>query len=400
MTRKPFLIIAVFIILGGGFLAYRHTQQSGFPPFDAGKSKLTVDPVVVAGINNLGFDLLAQLAKEKPNENIFISPPSISTALTMAYNGARGETKDAMARVLGLKGMSLEAVNLANSSLIDVMENLDPKARCAVANSLWADKGLAFNPGFEKNMRAAYDAEFGPLDVAAINSWVSRKTRGKIPTILDDPGNAYLILVNAIYFKGEWTYPFDKSVTKDGVFHTPSDDVTVPMMHQSAELEYSFVGDPWVIKLPYGDGRLSMYILLPPEGRDLKDMRERLSRGTMDKWVKGLRKMEVDLVMPRFKLKYGEDLINALGKLGTGPALGPGADPSGTCTPSGFISAVLHKTFVEVNEEGTEAAAVTAVVEETGMPPSFVIDRPFFCAIRDDKTGLILFMGYIFDPKL
>lgn len=397
MTRKPFLIIAVFIILGGGFLAYRQfREQSDFPPFDAGKSKLSVDPAIVSGINDLGFDVLAQLAKEKPKENIFISPPSISTALTMAYNGARGETKDAMAKVLGLKGMSLEAVNLANSSLIDVMENLDPKARCAVANSFWADKSLAFNPDFEKNMRTAYDAEFGPLDVDVINAWVNWKTKGKIPTIVDDLGFAYLVLVNAIYFKGEWTCPFDKSLTKEGTFHAPDGDVTIPMMHQLAEFECSVMGDPWGIRLPYGDGRLSMYIFLPARGRDLKDIREDLSRGAMDRWVKGLRKQEIDVVLPRFKLGYKEDLLKTLSDLGMCPC----DDLSGTCTPSGSITQVLHKTFVEVNEEGTEAAAATAVVEETGMPPSFVVDRPFFCMIRDDKTGLILFMGYIFDPKL
>lgn len=396
MSKKPFLIIAVLIILGGGFLAYRQfPEPSGFPPFDAAKSELTVDLVVVSGINKLGFDLLAELAKERPNENIFISPPSISTALTMTYNGARGETKDAMAKILGLKGLSLDAVNQANSSLIDVMENLDPKARCAVANSLWADKSLAFNPDFEKAMRASYDAEFGPLDLNAINSWVNRKTRGKITEIVDDLGQAYLVLVNATYFKGEWTYPFDKSKTRDGEFHTPSDDITVPMMHQEVEVECSLSGELWGMKLPYGGGRLSMYIILSTKGRDTKVLRKQIPELGLDKWLQGFRKMGAVVVMPRFTLEYKEDLLKTLADLGMSPC----DNLSGTCTPSGFISAVLHKTFVEVNEEGTEAAAVTAVLEEIGMTPTFIVDRPFFCAIRDDKTGLILFMGYVVNPK-
>jgi serpin B len=378
-----------------------------------------IDPAIVSADNGFGFDLLPKLLSEK-EPNLFISPLSVAIALTMAYNGAGGETKDAMARVLKLEGMSLDLVNESNLELRRMLKELGPNIELLISNSLWARKGIGFKTDFLERNKKFFEAEVRELDFSdpsapsQINGWVESSTKGKIKEIIDkiDPYTV-MFLINAIYFKGIWKFKFDKSETKERPFYAVGGEEMVPMMAQSGKFPY-LKGDGFqAVGLPYGNGRMSMYIFLPDRLRcdrcgnpyyDLKHFIEELSLEKWEKWMKGFEEKEGEVVIPRFKLEYKAVLNDALGALGMGIAFDPDrANFEGMRTPPPnlFIQEVRHKAVVEVNEEGTEAAAATSVgIGITAVPErfTFVADRPFFFAICDNKTGVIIFMGVLAKP--
>lgn len=374
-------------------------------------STSAVDSKLVAANNDFGFRLLAQLIKQENDRNIFISPSSIAIALTMAYSGAEGATKQAMAETLGVKEMSLQEVNEANAKLLAALENIDPQVQLAIANSLWAGKVIIFKPDFIQRSRDFYGAEVTNLDFTApdalstINGWVKRKTKGKIDNLVksEDLHDAILLLINAIYFKGIWKVQFDREKTKQGVFTLLNGrKKQVPMMSQSGRYKYYKGQNFQAISLPYGEGRLSMYIFLPDKTISLSGFQKSLNSKRWREWLSLFSDMEGDIIMPRFKLESEADLNNALVALGMGMAFYP-ADFEGMCVGSQWISKVRHKTFVEVNEEGTEATASTAIamVKSISIIPKrfvMVVDRAFFCAIQDNKTDAVLFMGYVVEP--
>ena len=382
----------------------------------ARESNKVVDGRLVSANTKFGFKLFAEIVKQDAGKNIFISPSSVAFALAMTYNGAGGETQRAMARTLELQGINLEEVNRANAALKITLENLDPKVQLVIANSLWAGKGIIFKPEFMKRNKNFYEAEVENLDFndpsasSIINAWVSRKTNKKIEKIVDDPIDplTVLFLINAIYFKGNWTVEFDKIKTKEGIF-TLLDGTKKkhPMMSQSGDYRYFRGQNFQAVSLPYGDGRMSMYIFLPDKNSSLKEFYQSLNVGNWERWMLRFREMQGDIVLPRFKLKYEANLNDTLKVLGMEVAFDDKRANFGNMCPISvnanvFIKKVKHKTFVEVNEEGTEAAAVTSVeMVLTGIRKRFrmVVDRPFFCAIRDDKTGTVLFMGSIVEPK-
>jgi serine protease inhibitor len=362
---------------------------------------------LVAASNDLGFRLLAQLAAQAKGKNLFLSSFSTAIALTMAYNGAEGDTKQALANLLGLTGLDLQEVNEINAAIMAMVDSLDPNVQLTIANSLWARAGNNVDPDFIQRIKDYYDGEVATLNFATadavdtINNWVSRKTLGKIAelvtlTLIRD---AILILINAVYFKGIWANQFDVSKTTERLF-TPLDGSQKrhPMMAQSGRYNYVENDLFQAVSLPYGDGRVSMLLFLPKPAIALDDFLHILTPENWQQWIAHFRNMKGDVTLPRFKVEYGIDLFPALVKLG-GHALadvdflGMGAGPL-------MISNVVHKTFIEVNEEGTEAAAATAVVVVRSPQPSFhmVVDRPFFCTIRDNKTGMLLFTGALFDP--
>ncbi len=366
------------------------------------------DPDVssVASANTrFGFKLLQDLREREPGGNIFISPLSISIALTMTYNGAVGETERAMAEVLEIDALDLSTINQSNKALRDSLENPDPKVEISIANSIWSRQGVDFNPEFLERNRVFFGAEIAALDfnspqaIATINDWVDTNTNGKIEKIVDriDP-QTLLFLINAIYFKGNWQDEFDKSMTRPGTFHlSDGSEKRVQMMRREGEYPY-FRGENFeATSLPYGDGRLGMYIFLPSPNSNLKKFLRDLSADNWEGWISQLQDRRHEIMLPRFKLEYEIRLNDTLEALGMGIAFGAGADFSGM-GPSLFISEVRHKTFVEVNEEGTEAAAVTAVVGVKSLPPAFRVDRPFFFAIYDAETETILFMGTVTEP--
>ena len=360
---------------------------------------------VTSANTRFGFKLLQDLREREPGANIFISPLSISIALTMTYNGAAGETEHAMAEVLEIEGLDRDAVNHSNAALRNSLENPDPKVEISIANSIWSRQGVEFNPDFLERNRVFFGAEVASLDFSAleateiINEWVNTNTNGKIEKIVDRISpQTLLFLINAIYFKGNWQDEFDKSQTRPGIFHlSDGNEKRVEMMRREGEYPY-FRGENFeATSLPYGDGRLGMYIFLPNRDSNLNKFLGNLNAGNWGDWISQFQDRRHDMMLPRFKLEYEVSLNDTLEALGMGIAFGSGADFSGMA-PSLFISEVKHKTFVEVNEEGTEAAAVTAVVGVKSVPSVFRVDRPFFFAIYDAETETILFMGTVTEP--
>jgi serine protease inhibitor len=382
-------------------------------PEQLGYQTVKLDDAVVHAYTDFGFNLFGALRDKAPDENLFMSPTSAAFALAMTYNGAAGETREAMARTLGLAGIGLERANLANREWLNALRDTqDPKVELALANSIWAKQGFPFHAAFYDRNREFYGAEVRelPFDDAAlrtINGWVDRSTRGKIDRILDEiSDDDVMFLINALYFKGQWKYRFDEKQTSDRPFTRPGgSQVSVPMMNQQAELEYLRDDGFQMVALPYGNGRFSMVLALPDHGRTLADFLGQATPERWDGWMQQMRKTEVGVVLPRFKLEWDEVLNQPLAKLGMGDAFQPLlADFSEMSPAKLFIAFVRQKTFVEVNEEGTEAAAVTVVgmrvVCACGPEhPVLHFDRPFFFAIRDNATGTLLFLGQLTDPS-
>jgi len=368
------------------------------------------------GYSSFGISLYKELLKEKPGENIFISPASIGLALAMTYNGAAGETRDAMANVLRFTGKNFAFVNVVDSTLISNMNDTMPGVMLSIANSLWGRQGVTFKRDFLMRNERFYGAEIQTLDFGSpeaptrMNEWVASRTHDRITKIIDKIDDAsILFLINAIYFKGTWTKEFDRSKTQDGTFHfLDGTRKARPLMNQSGRYPY-FKGDGFqAARLPYGDGRIGMYVFLPDSAAGLNGFHERLAADSWNTWMQSFAVREGRIALPRFKLEYEVRLRKPLSALGMGIAFdGSRADLTGMVDVTGAnacIDDVMHKTFVEVNEEGTEAAAVTSVdvrlttAMEPQRPFEMVCDHPFFVAIRDTKTGLILFMGAIVSP--
>ncbi len=371
---------------------------------------------LVSAQNRFGLNLLSRLTEADYGKNVFISPVSVAMCLSMVYNGASGKTQTDMARALELSGISLGTLNQTSAALMQDLLAADPKVKLQIANSLWARKGIEFQKPFLSANQQYFKAKATTLDFASpdaartINTWVSDNTKGLIRSIVDriDPLDI-LFLINAIYFKGTWTEQFDKALTYERDFHR-LDGSTVKrwMMNQDGKYNYLAAEGFQAVSLPYGSGRLSMYLFVPEKKDGLPQLLEQLTASNWEKWLSGFYRMSGDVVLPRFKLEYEASLNQALKALGMADAFNPSqADFSKMVKPpiQAYISEVKHKTFVEVNEEGTEAAAVTSTrVAMTAMPPrqerfSLVADRPFLCAIRDNTTGAILFIGAIYDPE-
>jgi serpin B len=402
------------LALMGSILALTFNQVSCAT---AGKPVTVERRDMAPAYSAFGFNLYREILKEQPGKNIFISPASVGFALAMTYNGAEGGTAEAMASVLGFAGRSREAVNGADSLLIRRTNEPLKGVELSVANSLWARQGLTFEKKFLGRNERSYGAEVRSIDfanpeaAAQINGWVAGKTKDKITEIVDRiDAESILFLINAVYFKGAWTKEFDKSTTHEGDFHVPGGAVKkLPLMRQGGDYRY-LRGDGFqAASLPYGGGRMSMYVFLPDSLTGLDEFHAKLSAGAWDEWMKSFAVKNGQIVLPRFKLEFAAKLKEALISLGMGVAFdGAGANFRGMIAHPGqnaYISDVAHKTFVEVNEEGTEAAAVTSVemrltsVSEPEKPFEMIVDHPFFFAIRDNETGLILFMGSIVNPK-
>jgi serpin B len=363
--------------------------------------------------SDFAFGLFQQVASGDYVDNIVLSPLSAKLALAMAYNGAVGETKDAMAGVLDLEGMSLEEVNEQLGNLMLSLEQADEKVLLEIANSLWANEDYELRQDFVERCRESYEAEVANLDFSdpeapgTINAWVKEKTHDKIEKIIDrlTPELA-LILINAVYFNGKWQTQFDASLTEDGDFHLmDGNTVTAPLMRRAGEYSYYESEDLQAVSLPYGEGRMSMYVVLPSEGMDYGEFLSTLNEADWEQWMGMFEDREGELVLPRFKVEYEKELSDALEAMGMESAFKGGLDDIFTDNTAGptYISKVLQKTYIDVNEEGTEAAAVTSVeVEMTAMPDTepfaMRVDRPFFFTIRDNQTGALIFMGSITNP--
>ena len=365
--------------------------------------------------------LLNEFGKKDKDFNIFFSPNSLSTALAMTYGGARGETQEQMADVLHFN-LGQDRLHSAFEKLrkdLDAQEK-DKGYQLSVANALWGQKGYPFLPDFLELTRKRYGAGLKQVDFSretekarkTINAWVEKQTKDKIKNLI--PKNILtrltrLVLTNAIYFKGDWASKFKEEKTQEEFFYTKSDKkIKVPLMHQTETFRYGQTDQLQILELPYKGEQLSMVVLLPKGRNDLGRLEKNLKPENLKNWLKKLRKRKVEVYLPKFKLTSKFSLSNILEKMGMPFAFDK---PAGTADFSGmdgrrelFISAVLHKAFVEVNEEGTEAAAATAVVMSLRSmptpPPVFRADHPFVFIIRDNPTGSILFMGRLANPKV
>ncbi len=371
-----------------------------------------VDKSLISANTGFGFNMFRELAAEDKDSNIFISPLSILLALAMTYNGAVGETSLAMGEALEFSGMDLEELNRGFRDLMVAIENADSDIDMAIANSIWLREGFKPEEDFVDRNEKYYGSEVKELDfstpdaVDTINGWISDATREKIKKMLREiPPDVIMYLINAIYFKGTWTYEFDENLTVDEDFNLlDGSSKKVPTMVQRRDFKY-FEGDDFSsVRLPYGQDKMAMYMILPDAGVGVDTVLESFDGDTWNKITGSFSEIEVNIHMPRFKMEYGIKLLNTtLSSLGMGIAFGPEADFSGIA-PDIFISRVLHKAVIEVNEKGSEAAAVTvvemvesAMIEEPELI-EFIVDRPFFFVISDDRSGSILFMGKVVEP--
>ncbi len=356
---------------------------------------------------DVGFRLYARLARQGPRDNVFLSPFSVASALDLASDGAHGGTRQAMAATLGLRGMDPDAVDRANAALRAHLAGLDARVQFADANALWVRPGFPLVPAFVRRAAGAYGATVAPLAfgrpqaAATINAWAARQTRGQIGHVVTttDPATQ-LYLLNALYFKGTWTVAFDRARTRDGPFTTgDGHTVTLPLMAQTGDYLYEQGPDFQAVSLPYGSGRASMDIFLPNTRSGLGAFERRLTSRAWATWMSRFHVEKGAVVLPRFRVAYRASLVPALGAMGMAPAFDGGADFAGLTPRAVALNAVDHQAIMEVNEEGTTAAATTGASFETITTGfSLVVDRPFFCAIRDNTTGAVLFMGSILRP--
>jgi serine protease inhibitor len=371
---------------------------------------------LVAADNAFAFAFFGALARQQPaDENLFVSPVSIAMALGMTANGAAGATRDSMLAALQLGGLPLADVNAGYRGVIDLLRGLDPRVAFTLANSIWHRTTIAPDTGFLGDTHRYFDADVRALDFAApsaaqtVNDWVSAQTNGRIPAIVDSPipPDVIMYLINAIYFKGTWTQQFDPALTHSAPFSLRGGtSVAVPMMEHArkatARVHVGGPGDVTVVDLPYGGGAWAMTIVLPPSAAGIDTLVAGLTQARWDGWIASLDSAGVFVTMPTFTLRWDLELRSVLSALGMGIAFcdGGAADFS-RIYPGACITKVKHKTFVDVNEEGTEAAAVTSVeIGVTSMPQELriVVDRPFLVAIRERLTGTILFLGRVTNP--
>ncbi len=380
---------------------------------------------LVAVTNDFAFRLFREIARqEPPGANLFISPLSVSMALGMAYNGAAGTTQQAMQATLGLEGMSLADVNRSYHDVIELLRGLDPQVDFALANSIWYRQQFTFEQAFLDTTSFYFDAAVRGLDFSSpdaagtINGWVNDQTRGRIPSIVPDPIPDYMVmyLINAIYFKGAWVVQFDKGRTASADFRLADGTTTTVQRMAFAEpapvrvggtfVPQLFAYDPLVLDLRYGGGAYSMTIVMPRDPAALDSLGDALTPQQWDAWIAGLDSTKALVYLPKFTLRDELTLNDVLAALGMGVAF-VGCPATPDCADFTrmrsvrdlFISEVKHKTFVDVNEEGTEAAAVTSIgMGVTSAPPLLQVDRPFLFAIRERFSGTILFLGKVMNP--
>lgn len=370
-----------------------------------------VDKSLIASNTDFAFNIFNKLIMEDSGQNVFISPLSILLALAMTYNGAVGDTNLAMADAMEFSGMDMEELNQGFSDLMVSILNGDPSVQINIANSIWSRFGFDPKEDFVDINKKYYSSEVKELDfsdpgaVDTINDWIEDATEEKIKKMLTViPGDVVMYLINAIYFKGDWTYPFEEEATYEEDFNLEDGSKkSVEMMHIVEHYDYITGENFGMVRLPYGDEKFSMYIVLPDEGAAVDSIVGFLDSYYYDNLRNSMVDREIRLAMPKYKMEYGVKVLNdVLTELGMGIAFGPEADFSGI-NPGIFISEVMHKAVIEVNEKGSEAAAATVVaMAESAMPVDemieFIVDRPFFFVIADDRSGAILFMGKVVSP--
>ena len=368
---------------------------------------------VVAAENQFSVNLFQQLeGLDTSLHNKMISPLSIYMALGMANLGAAGTTRDSILEAMDLGSSSTDDLNNTASSLMTQLPQADPRVALYIANSVWSNKNLALLPSYLDAVQQYYGAKAQALDFSSpsaaqtINQWVNAETRQMIPSIISSTDPSELaILVNAVYFKGTWTYGFDPGATKDMPF-TRGDGVeeSVPTMSLPKAGGLPFYGDTVTITgLPYGAGNFALYAIMPNAPLGIRDLLSMLTPARIAWWLQNLDTTFLQLYFPKFDFDYQADsIMNCLTNMGMGIAFSPAADFSNLSATPSMISKVIHKTAIQVDESGTKAAAATGVVSvglaEGAPPPSIYYNRPFVFLITERTSGTILFVGVLNDP--
>ncbi len=363
-------------------------------------------------ISHFGFDMFSGLAGLEPDENVIVSPQSAAILLALLFNGAEGETREAIGEVLYLEDPFDDSINDEHRLLASYLMSADPDVELAIANSLWANEGTPFEEDYLDRMREYFDATINEVDLGEqasadqIDEWVAENTNDRIQEMaqalgLPDP-NAVMVLLNAVYFLGNWTEPFDPDQTADGTFSLPDgEEITLPMMNRDDDTLFTEQDGFKAIRLPYGEKeRFGMEIFLPSDEHDLGDLREELDADLWQETTGSFSEQRVNVELPSFEIEYdtGSDLDEVLRNLGMGIAYEGGSDFTPMTSADPWLSSVVQKTFIRVDEEGTEAAAVTGGGMVDSLPPQFIVDRPFFFTISDRETSTILFMGQVTNP--
>ncbi len=407
----PLLITSILVVIGGCGTKKDSDSLDISDKVAFGKDDYKE---IISSNNELGFKLLEGVPADE-NNNIFISPTSLLMALSMIYNGAEGLTKEEIAEAMQTKDINVNELNKANASLMSRLHSDSDKISLDIANSIWLNKNYHFEDKFAQHTKDYFDAEIQEIDITnsnsskLINDWVKKATNEKIEEIVEAPldPNLVAMLINAIYFKGTWKYEFDRAKTEKGTF-TLADETKkdVSFMTLSKKLSYLENEKFQAVILPYSDGEMSMSVFLPKENVGLEALEKTLSNKNWKDWHMEFQKKEGTVTLPKFQLEYEVLLNESLKSLGMKKAFEKDADFTKMIKEEDplWINDVKQKTFIEVNEAGTEAAAVTSIDVKTTSAsidePFFMeVNRPFFLAITDDETGAILFMGSISNPQ-
>ncbi|RXZ79801.1 serpin family protein [Paenibacillaceae bacterium] len=413
------LMIGTLFLHGCGGDNPKKAKQSAYTIQD-------LDPRIAEAQLAFGMELYQQLrgGKEKEptvlSENDFISPVSISTVLAMTANGAQDDTLEAMKHTLRFEGMNMDEINRGHLVLLDLLMNSNEEIEISAANAVWMKQGLDFKQPFLTQASDSYHAKLESLDLTTsaalrkINSWVSEETGGNIKEMIQEPleDNVIMLLLNALYFNGNWDQPFNKKLTRPGTFHsqpglgadTDAASSEVQMMSRSGMMSYMKGEGFQAVRLPYKAANMAMLVFLPDEDRGLDGFLDELTVDNWNQWLDNFAPRSGQLTMPRFEASYEVDLRKQLEQLGMAPAF--------SFTEANFqdmitipdnnvaISRVKHKAFIDVQEEGTVAAAATVVEAMAGSAPpegpfEMHVNRPFFYAIHDQATSSLLFMGSV-----
>src|SRR5690625_2143142 len=405
MRFTLYLLTALLITLVG----CQDEQQGNGQPTE------TVDESFIQSHNTFGFNLLQNIA-ENETDNIFISPTSILVALSMLYNGADGMTQDEIAETLQLDGIDVATLNDANSALLSILDRETEDITLKIANSLWINDDFEFQEQFAKHMEEYYDATIEAIDIydpnspKLLNDWVSDATNKKIDEIVESiPSSLVAYIINAIYLDAGWTIPFDETLTEDKPFYLANGDVVnVPLMMLRDNFNYLENDDFQAIQLTYGDdSEMNMTIILPTEDSSADELVQSMSKDDWNKWQTQFNEQEGTILLPKFTLEYDITLNDTLIALGMPSAFNEQADLTKLVKDSNdlYVSEVKHKSFIDVNEEGTEAAAATSIAimemsaTDQDEPFYMEVNRPFIISITDNETEAILFIGAIKDPS-
>jgi len=411
---KHLLLVFVIIIPLFQGCTNNAVDVEGDPPETQMRDLSSSEKELITSGNTFSFDLFRKVIADEKDDNVFLSPLSVSMALGMTLNGADGETRAGIKETLHINEMDLQAINRSYQRLIELLTALDPAVKMRIGNSLWSREGFAINPAFQDSLQTYFKAQAEALDLSdpssadIINNWVSNQTEGRIETIIEGeiPPELVLYLINTVYFKGDWQYQFDPEDTRPADFHLQDGTaIETEMMNRKSPTATFSSDEVQMAELAYGDSLFHMTILMPgdPSTPIGEFVEKSLTASNFAEWTDRLQTSEIRLKMPKFESDYKKKLNDILSSMGMEVAFDDAKANFSKINADEqlVISEVLHKANITVNEEGSEAAAATSVgISVTSVSPSFVVNRPFVYLIRERVSGTILFMGTINDPSL